>query len=528
MPVKISLKNLFILTCILKVASSFVGWYLHEPWVFGLLLPLGFMTAYILVGHRMRDSDISAEKFADSCYYLGFIFTIASIIFSLFDLPNIGTDLTNIAVRFGAAMVSTVLGLAVRVALVSFRPNTDDAIRNVEDQVIEASRKLSDELQKSLDRVVDFRADVMRATDETIVAVKEQIMAMSEAQHAKTTEFFETMTQHNKEMMLGLMQDMRTTAVGMTRIISEYETMAKGATERIDQSVVTFVDGLVTRLDEVQFPEDLFSKRLEGAIAQLGHATEAATDSIKSVTVDVQGSARLVNNAIKRINEKLESMGDVLDGVQEVGASLEELTKSLQSQQDAVLKEMGQQSKSLIEVVTAQQDSLKAQLGSQLSATAELTGSIQLLDESMAKIVASVADSQKVAEQHGTSTEEIKQASRELIAAFQQSVPQLVEAVGHSNQRAESAANESQQAKELGQQILQNLTQLVELSSSHLKSSGGLARIEHLDDVHQKLDVISEHLEKRPVNGENVVPFAPPVDGHGAAPHQNAPESTSS
>ncbi|MCY1280701.1 hypothetical protein D9M70_294920 [compost metagenome] len=329
MPVKISLKNLFILTCILKVASSFVGWYLHEPWVFGLLLPLVFMTAYILIGHRMRDSDISAEKFADSCYYLGFIFTIASIIFSLFDLPNIGTDLTNIAVRFGAAMVSTVLGLAVRVALVSFRPNTDDAIRNVEDQVIEASRKLSDELQKSLDRVVDFRADVMRATDETIVAVKEQIMAMSEAQHTKTTEFFETMTQHNKEMMLGLMQDVRTTAVGMTRIISEYETMAKGATERIDQSVVTFVDGLVTRLDEVQFPEDLFSKRLEGAIAQLGHATETATDSIKSVTVDVQGSARLVNNAIKRINEKLESMGDVLDGVQEVGASLEELTNRL-------------------------------------------------------------------------------------------------------------------------------------------------------------------------------------------------------
>ncbi|HBO4518639.1 TPA: hypothetical protein L4U64_005188, partial [Pseudomonas aeruginosa] len=126
MPVKISLKRLFVLTCVLKVGSSFLGWYLHEPWIFGLLLPLLFMAAYMLIGYRLRDSDISAEKFADSCYYLGFIFTIASIIFSLFDLPNIGTDLTIIAVRFGAAMVSTVLGLAVRVTLVSFRPSTED------------------------------------------------------------------------------------------------------------------------------------------------------------------------------------------------------------------------------------------------------------------------------------------------------------------------------------------------------------------------------------------------------------------
>lgn len=64
--------------------------------------------AYVLLGLKRRDHDVTDEKFADTCYYLGFIFTITSIIFSLFDLPSIGTKLQEIAVRFGAAMVSDV------------------------------------------------------------------------------------------------------------------------------------------------------------------------------------------------------------------------------------------------------------------------------------------------------------------------------------------------------------------------------------------------------------------------------------
>ena len=513
MPIKISLKRLFVLTCALKVGSSTVGWYLHEPWIFGLLLPLCFMVAYMLIGYRLRDSDISAEKFADSCYYLGFIFTIASIIFSLFDLPNIGTDLTAIAVRFGAAMVSTVLGLAVRVTLVSFRPSTDDALSNVEDLVIDASRKLADEFQESLKRLVDFRADVMRVIDETVTAVKEEILAMSEAHQTKTTEFFATMTQHNKEMMLGLMQDVRTTALGMTQIITEYEAVAKDATVRIDQSVVTFVDGLVTRLDKIQFPDDLFSNRLEGAVTQLGVVTETATDSLKSVTLDVQGSARLVNNSIKRINEKLESMGSVLDDVHQVGASLEVLTRLLQTQQESVLQEMGQQSQSLIAVMDAQQESLNAQLGSQLGATTQLTSAIQLLADAMGQTVASVAKIYHAVEQQGSSTEEIKKASQELVATLQHSVPQLLTVVSQSSQHAELANQEHQQVKAMGQQVLQSLSRLVELSSSHLESNSGLARLEQLDNVQRRLDFISDHLKKTPLGGENVVPFSPPAGG---------------
>ena len=115
----IRLQKLFLVTLILKIGSSFLGWYLQLQWSLGFTVPLLIMSAYIFLGYHRRDNDVTDEKFADTCYYLGFIFTITSIIFSLFDLPNIGTKIQDIAVRFGAAMVSTVLGLGVRVYLVS-------------------------------------------------------------------------------------------------------------------------------------------------------------------------------------------------------------------------------------------------------------------------------------------------------------------------------------------------------------------------------------------------------------------------
>jgi len=205
---------------------------------------------------------------------------------------------------------------------------------------------------------------------------------------------------------------------------------------------------------------------------------------------------------------------------------LEVLTKLLQTQQEAVLQEMGQQSQSLIAAVDAQQESLNAQLGSQLGATTQLTSAIQLLAEAMGQTVASVAKIHHVAEQQGSSTEEIKKASQELVATLQHSVPQLLTVVSQSSQHAELANQEHQQVKAMGQQVLQSLSRLVELSSSHLESNSGLARLEQLDNVQRRLDVISDHLEKTPLGGENVVPFSPPAGG--TDDRQIQPESSSS
>src|SRR5215213_6656554 len=138
----IRVQKLFVVALCLKITSSGFSWWLNEPWILGFTIPLVVMGAYVAFGLRRHESDVSDEKFADSCYYLGFIFTISSIVFSLFDLPQIGEKISLIAVRFGAAMVTTVAGLIVRVYLVSFKDDPAEALHAAEDSVVDAHARL--------------------------------------------------------------------------------------------------------------------------------------------------------------------------------------------------------------------------------------------------------------------------------------------------------------------------------------------------------------------------------------------------
>ena len=200
----IRVQKLFAIALVLKVLSSGLGWYLQSPWILGFGVPICIMVVYIWLGLFRRDSDVSDDKFADSAYYLGFIFTITSIIFSLFDLPNIGAKIQDIAVRFGAAMVSTVLGLGIRVYLVSFRVDVSDAIRDAEDTLLGATRAFTERLTMALERLQDFESRVDLATRSSIERVNLQVEALSKNHADKLTGFFSDLTKFRRLFLVSL------------------------------------------------------------------------------------------------------------------------------------------------------------------------------------------------------------------------------------------------------------------------------------------------------------------------------------
>ena len=116
--IAIALKTLSAIASLIVTSSQGVGFYLSA-----LVIPLITMSLYIYLGWNRKDRSLSDEKFADSCYYLGFLFTIISIVVSLIDMGVKREQLQfdDITLRFGVAMASTALGLAVRVYLVNFK-----------------------------------------------------------------------------------------------------------------------------------------------------------------------------------------------------------------------------------------------------------------------------------------------------------------------------------------------------------------------------------------------------------------------
>ena len=355
----IRVQKLFLITIGLKVISSALGWYFQSPWILGLWVPLAIMAAYIWIGSKRNDRDVSDEKFADSAYYLGFIFTITSIIFSLFDLPNIGTRIQDIAVRFGAAMVSTVFGLLVRVYLVSFRTDVADAMRNAEDALLGATQTFTDRLTMALERLQDFESRVDLAAQASIERVNMQVENLSKNHADKLTEFFTDLTNRNQEAFTTALTEVRNASVRLAFSVDKYSTGMKDNLSSIEEKVSMFATAVTERLQNTTFPDDYFERHLQSPMAQL---ESAATDI-----------AQQVNGACQEMSKAVKTLGTSLKKVQ---AQSGEAEKSM----DSILKLTGQQHLIL--------ETAQGQLGTLEKLTERLSTFDQLLNNTMTELAA--------------------------------------------------------------------------------------------------------------------------------------------
>jgi hypothetical protein len=232
----LQVQKLFLLTIVLKVGSSYLGWRFGQPWTLGFAAPLSIMALYVVIGLNRPAGDVSDEKFGDSCYYLGFIFTITSIIFSLFDLPDIGTRMPDIAVRFGAAMVSTVAGLVVRVYLVGFQRDAEDATREAEQAVIDAARRFHEQLVLSQERLRDFGVQVDQAARETVERVNLQVERLTLDHATKVDALIGSLAQRHDHTFDGALSHVRESSKLLGTVVDEVATQVGVASKAVTEA----------------------------------------------------------------------------------------------------------------------------------------------------------------------------------------------------------------------------------------------------------------------------------------------------
>lgn len=294
----IKIQKLFLVAIILKVGFSAVGWWFNDPWILGFGLPLAVMAGYIAIGVVRKDTDVSDEKFADSCYYLGFIFTITSIILSLFDLPNIGTNLQSIAVRFGAAMVSTVAGLIVRVYLVSFRKDASDAVRDAEEELIEASNRFREHLVIAYEKLIDFQATVDGACRQTVERSNLQIAGLSKNYAEKLSGFFAELRLQNGDAFGEMRGSIVESTQALTQNLDDVAAMLTKNLKALDQQVLQFVDSMTQRLTSAMLPDAYVAAALDEPLGELRTASIEVAKQTKKVSEDIGGFRKRLGLAL--------------------------------------------------------------------------------------------------------------------------------------------------------------------------------------------------------------------------------------
>ena len=366
---KISVQKLFAVTLTLKIIFSVLGLVLNSPQILGFAFPITIMVFYMVVGHYTREEDISSEKFADSCYYIGFIFTMTSIIVSLFDLPNLGAadGMKKIALRFGAAMVSTVLGMGVRVYLVSFRKDASDAIKEAEEAVLDATRMLVSQLNAVLDELKKFEVQVVDASKMTVENVNRQISELGQNYARLLNGFYVQVTEENRAIFSDMGVQVSEATSRLTLAVDSYSSGMKENLESIERRVTEFSDAVTSRLANTTFPDDFFARKLKEPLDQLKSEASGLGESVRRVSDLVKGSSETLAAMLKKITSKTQKTQDAMDGLVQLTEQHQLILSNAGNQLNTLLKV----SERLHQIDTALQAAMQV-IGINSSTSAEL------------------------------------------------------------------------------------------------------------------------------------------------------------
>lgn len=309
----ISLQRVFLVVIIIKVICSVLSWLLNSPWIIGLAIPLLLMVIYIVFGINKPNREISDERFADSCYYLGFVFTISSIVVSLFDLQNIGSKIGDISIRFGAAMISTVLGLIVRVYLVNFRQDFKDALNIAEDGLLESARNFRIHLEISVDNLrhleITTNEMIKSISNKMEESAKDTALYYSD-QYAK---LFEEITSRNQEMLSQSQHQLELNSITLDNSFKEYSLNINKSYQSLEVTINRFSDNIDTKLKSITFPDDYFVSTLTPTVISLAESLEEVSSQMKGASVEIRNNNKKIGYALNKVAEKTEQASNLIE-----------------------------------------------------------------------------------------------------------------------------------------------------------------------------------------------------------------------
>lgn len=164
------------------------------PPLWAALWPIAVLAAYVLASLGTRAAAIEPEAVGDNCYYLGFLFTLASLATTLYQIRDLGTAeggglagagvIPEVISGFGVALSSTIAGVFGRVMLMQMRP--DVAARDLEARrdlqvgarefraaLSAASRGLKAAAVESAQHTAEREAEIRRLGEEQASAMAE-------------------------------------------------------------------------------------------------------------------------------------------------------------------------------------------------------------------------------------------------------------------------------------------------------------------------------------------------------------------
>jgi F0F1-type ATP synthase membrane subunit b/b' len=219
---------------------------------------VALMLTYGLVAFRMPEVQLRLDRLGDNFYYLGFIYTLASMSAALLELGENSNNIEAVLGSFGIALFTTIVGVAGRVMFVQLRSEIDEVEAQVRRDLVEASDALRTQLHQALREFETFHTAVRQAADER----------QKDSQNAaeKEMELIRSVAQSAAREIQSAFAGNRTNATEVAKSVQNMDGAVQALIER-----VSTLELPTARLDR---HVDQFGRGLEGLLQRFAQAID--------------------------------------------------------------------------------------------------------------------------------------------------------------------------------------------------------------------------------------------------------------
>jgi methyl-accepting chemotaxis protein len=299
--VKKSLQTQFL---VIFLSGSLLIWLNLFPAIIQIALSALLMFIFVAMNFKNTKSIPTVRGvFADSVYYLGFLFTFVALVVAMMELTKDGFDIESIVGSMGPALITTVIGMAFRIYFTQFDPITDEP----ETERVNTLGSLSSNLitaMENLERSTDRNNQAFITFQETLNGQMLQFTKkLEEIDFSNVSSQLEKFSKSINDISV-TGNNLKETANRSAIVIEN----AKGKLENLDSNI----DNANSKLKDINnLKSDIteLNQKIDVSKTDITSAVDKAKESLKNVSLkmenNVSAAAQEINLSATKITTQL-------------------------------------------------------------------------------------------------------------------------------------------------------------------------------------------------------------------------------
>ena len=267
---------------------------------------LGLYAFIAWAGGRVK---IEPETIGDNCYYLGFLFTLAALAYTLFQVADPATsggrriDIPEVISGFGLALSSTIVGVFLRVYLMQLRPDFVAKDREVRAEINRAFGDFKRGMAGMLSQMKSYAVESVQFASERDERIRNSTEQFLEDHHKALQKSADALSIHMKEAFSDVAQTAAKqvmSAVGesqkahqeeLKEVIKDLQEIKKRLLEQELETASEIQNRRKIIASELAQTEQIFAAQMEiisefkkNTLRMMAEIEAYATDSSKSVS----------------------------------------------------------------------------------------------------------------------------------------------------------------------------------------------------------------------------------------------------